>query len=131
MIEAATLHGFVDESRRGQTYLLAMALVHVRDLDRTRSALRRMTKPGQRRIHFFKERDCRRREILAELSRLGIRTRVWVCKHNNDTAARTACLSAIAGELGCLGVTRFILESCRHQDDNDRRTLASCFGKAG
>jgi len=57
-------HIFVDETKdRG--YLIAASVVLPRDLQPARAALRALLLPGQRRIHFTKEKDPRRRAILA------------------------------------------------------------------
>lgn len=126
-----SLHGFLDESRRGSTYLVAVVLVHPRDLDRMRSGLRRLVKAGQRRIHFAKESDARRREVVSLLHGMGLRARVWSIRHPDDVAARQVCLTAVARRLHGLGIARLALESCQHQDARDRRTFAAVLGKAG
>ncbi|KAA2264804.1 hypothetical protein F0L68_06915 [Solihabitans fulvus] len=123
-----TWHGFVDESRRGGVYLMAVTLVRPRELDRTRVGLRRLVKPGQRRVHFKKESDSRRRELVSRLHDLGLRARVWSCRHHDDLVARRACLAAIARKMLELGVSRLALESCQHQDIGDRHTLAEIVG---
>jgi hypothetical protein len=126
-----TWHGFLDESRRGSTYLVAVVSVRPRDLDAVRSALRRMVKPGQRRVHCKKESGSRRGELLALLHGLGIRARIWVCEHSNDQLARQVCLTAVARHMVKVRGARLALESCQHQDVLDRRTLAAVAGWGG
>ncbi|MDU0294560.1 hypothetical protein [Saccharothrix longispora] len=117
-------HAFLDESRRGPTYLVAVVIALPRDLDRTRTALRAKVKPGQRRLHFKKESDARRGEIVALLRDLGVRARVWLCEHPNDQVARQACLMAAGRHMLDISAARLVLESCAHQDVLDRHTLA-------
>ncbi|NUT48690.1 MAG: hypothetical protein HOV94_15490 [Saccharothrix sp.] len=117
-------HAFLDESRRGSTYLVAMVIARPRDLDRTRTALRAKVKPGQRRLHFYKESDSRRKEIVALLHDLGVRARIFTCEHPNDRAARRLCLTAAGTHLINISAVRLVLESCAHQDADDRHTLA-------
>jgi hypothetical protein len=99
-------HAFLDESRRGPTYLVAVVTIRPRDLDATRTAIRRFVKPGQRRVHFAKESPARRREVVARLADLGIRARIGAHNHPNDAAARRTCQVAATRDLLELGVTR-------------------------
>jgi hypothetical protein len=124
-------HGFLDESRRGATYLVAVTLVRSRDLDAMRSVMRGLVKRGQRRIHFNDEGDRQRKEVLAQISALGVRAYVWTCKHNSDALARSACLFDMIPRLVDLDVSRLVLESCQHQDAADRRVLAAGVRKFG
>lgn len=122
-------HGFLDESRRGTTYLIVAVVVRPRELDRIRSALRRLVKPGQRRVHFKKEGDSRRRELVARLREMELQAGVWTVRDSDDVRARQLCLSAAATWLQEFGVTRLAIESCAHQDLRDRQTLASALEK--
>ena len=117
-------HAFLDESRRGSTYLVAMVVAPPRELDPARTALRAKVKPGQRRLHFKKESDSRRGEIVALLHSLRIRARVFLCEHSNDRIARQACITAAGTHLINIGAVRLVMESCAHQDADDRHTLA-------
>lgn len=122
-------HGFLDESRRGPTYIVVAVVVRPRELDVVRSNLRRLVRAGQRRVHFKKESDSRRRELVARLRELGLRAGVWTVRNSDDIRARQLCLSAAAAWLQELGVTRLAIESCAHQDVRDRHTLATALEK--
>ncbi|MFD7654184.1 hypothetical protein ACFV4N_09425 [Actinosynnema sp. NPDC059797] len=115
---------FLDESRRGPTYLVAVVIALPRDLHRVRTALRAKVKPGQRRLHFCKESNPRRKEIVALLHELGVHAQVFGCEHPNDRVARQLCLAAAGRHLINISATRLVLESCAHQDAEDRHTLA-------
>ncbi|GLY53819.1 hypothetical protein [Lentzea sp. NBRC 102530] len=122
-------HGFVDESRRGATYLVVAVVVRPRELDAVRTALRRLVRSGQRRVHFKKESDSRRRELVSRLRDMCLRAAVWTVRDSDDVRARRLCLSAAATWLQELGVTRLAIESCAHQDTRDRQTLAAVLEK--
>ncbi|WP_367134667.1 hypothetical protein [Saccharothrix sp. HUAS TT1] len=117
-------HAFLDESRRGSTYLVAVVIAQPRDLDPVRTALRAKVKRGQRRLHFYKEGESRRREIIALLHDLGVRARIFACEHPDDRSARRLCVAAAGHYLININAARLVLESCAHQDAEDRHTLA-------
>ncbi|MBM7785244.1 hypothetical protein [Tenggerimyces flavus] len=51
-----TVHAFVDESVRTR-YVMAAALISPRDLAAARRSISSLILPGQRRLHFCKERE--------------------------------------------------------------------------
>ncbi|MBP2339480.1 hypothetical protein JOF41_005658 [Saccharothrix coeruleofusca] len=106
-------------------------IVPIRKLDVTRCAMRRLTKPGQRRVHFNDEGDRRRREVLSRIEDFGLRGLIWHCRESNDVRARQVCLTDVVPHLVDPGVSRLVLESCQHQDAEDRRVLAGAVRKAG
>jgi hypothetical protein len=59
------VHAFVDETRRGCRYYLVAAFVAPTELECMRKLLRGLLMPGQRELHFYKEKD-RRRRFLAD-----------------------------------------------------------------
>lgn len=121
-------HAFIDESTRGQSYLICAATVATGDLATTRAALRGLRAKGQRRIHFATESDPRRRSILAGISRLEVTSVVYVAKHRDQVAARSAIIRSAAGDLHGDGVTRLVLESREGQDQRDRSDIYSALG---
>lgn len=62
-----SLHAFVDESRRNDTYLLAAAVVSPGQLTKLRKLLMGLRMPNQRELHFKKETPARRKQILSAL----------------------------------------------------------------
>ncbi|MDX8144648.1 hypothetical protein SK854_21205 [Lentzea sp. BCCO 10_0061] len=119
----------MDESRRGPTYLVVAVVVRPRELDAVRTSLRRLVRSGQRRVHFKKESDSRRRELVSRLREMGLRAAVWTVRDSDDIRARRLCLFAAAAWLQEFGVTRLAIESCAHQDVRDRQTLAAALEK--
>jgi len=108
------VHAYPDESAR-QHYLIAAVLIDPGDLDRTRRLLRELRKPGQRRVHFAKERDPRRRAIVSAVVQLDIWVRVYETD-GPDVAARAACLRRLIDDLLTLGVDRLVLETLETQE---------------
>lgn len=119
-----TLHAFVDESFAGD-YIVAAAVVPADDVKAARLAVRRLLKPGQARIHFKKESDARRAQILSGLEALDLTVRVYVAENGHD--ARNVCLERMVPDLATLGVTRLVLE----RNDPLADAVAWCYTKGG
>ena len=114
---------FVDESKARGYYLVAAASA-VSSLHDSEKALRRLLKPGQRRIHFKSERDGRRREILSAMTALEVRGAVWVVKGRPDKEARPRCLEALTETALRDGVDQLIIERDESLQRADRSTIA-------
>ncbi len=115
---------FVDESIRGQRYLLGCVLVEARSLTTVRRALVDI-KIANRRVHFTNESPKRRREILELIASLPVRSFVVVCRRTHgvkEVDARSACLRTIVGQLQRDEVGRMVLES-RQDDREDVRLI--------
>lgn len=111
-------HVFVDESKR-HGLLVAAAVIQPRDLAPSRTALRRLCLPGQARLHFTKERDDRRRQILAAILALDIVVDLYdATRVRNQQQARAACLNALVQDLAESGGQRLVFE----QDDSLMRS---------
>lgn len=121
---------FVDESRRGSTYLLAAAVIPIPRLAESRSLLRNLCMPGERRIHFQAEHDSRRRKILAELVANGVETRVYLGTGRPDRV-RAVCLDRLVDDAVNLGVARLVIESRGPADRADRATIHRSLTRAG
>ena len=59
-----TVHAFVDESRHGSRYFVAAAIARPQNLRPLRRDLRSLLLPGQRELHFKKEKEPRRQPFL-------------------------------------------------------------------
>ena len=103
-------HVFVDESKR-HGLLVAAAILQPRDLARARTALRQLCLPGQSRLHFTKERDDRRRQILTTILGLGVVIDLYDATAIHDQQqARATCLRALVQDLADTGGQRLVLE---------------------
>lgn len=130
MVTTVSLHAFVDESRRNDRYLLAAAFIDPRDLRRHRKLLGRLLMPGQRELHFKREKTDRRKAILSKLVVCGPVVRIYeVDCAESEEQARTACLIKLVGDLLDQGATRLVLDSREVRDRHDRMAIRRILGK--
>ncbi|MEU6150865.1 hypothetical protein ABZ816_12780 [Actinosynnema sp. NPDC047251] len=118
------MHAFVDESRRNDTYLLAVAVIQPQDLTRLRKHLRGLLLPGQRELRFHKEKPARRRLLLASVVKFDFRVDVYRsgCR-SSEEAARQKCLARATGDLLDLRMGRLVLDSRSGRDRIDQLTI--------
>jgi hypothetical protein len=117
------VHLFVDESRRGATYLMVAAIIAPARLGETRALMRSLTMPGERRIHFQAEHDSRRRKILAALVANRIESLVYLGSGRPDRV-RAACLTELVRDAVALQAGRVVIESRGLAGDRtDRATI--------
>ena len=121
-------HAFVDESVRGELYIVCSVLVSTDGLDTARTTLRSLRAPGQRRIHFATESDGRRRTLLRAMSHLSTSPVVYVARHPNQVDARGAILAAMVPKLQSSDVRHLVLESRQEQDKRDRSIIHRSVG---
>jgi hypothetical protein len=119
-------HVFVDDSVR-QSYVLCAVWVAENDVNQVRRTIRAMCRPGQRRLHFGKEQDSRRRQLLAQHADLPIYAQISLA-HGNRVAGRRWCLERLVcdavTEYPERRVARIVIESRRSvEDDWDRRVI--------
>jgi hypothetical protein len=116
---------FVDESIRGQRYLMGCVLIEARHLPATRAAVGALPTRG-RRLHFNNEVDAQRRILLAAIADLPVQAFVVVCHRRHGVSeflAREACLAVIVAEVQSQGVDRLVIES-RQDDSEDTRIIS-------
>lgn len=124
-----TLHAFADESRRGDTYLMAMAVVDPSELAALRKAVRGLLFSGQRELHCKKESPSRRRLIASTL--VDFPVRVWLYTRScRDTAevARQECLARMVDDLLAAGGQRLVLDTRENRDRQDEATIRAVLG---
>ena len=124
-----SLHAFVDESIRGQRYVICAVLIPVGSLGSARRALRHLRAPRQRRIHFATESNERRRAALGAMAALEPTPVVFFADNRDQVAARARILAAMVAYLQIVGVTRVVIESRERQDDRDRSVLFETLGR--
>ncbi|MGH3814146.1 MAG: hypothetical protein ACRDUV_17135 [Pseudonocardiaceae bacterium] len=123
------MHAFVDESVRGQRYLVSAALADPADLVRLRKELRALLLPGQRELHFKKEKPQRRRQLADRIVAAGATITVYsACHHDGHETARQRCLRQLARDLTAARVHRLVLEGREERDLIDARTLRATLG---
>lgn len=117
-------HAFVDESIRGQRYLMGCVLIEAKNLASLRIDVAGLVLSGGR-VHFHNESPRRRREILARFAEYPMEAFVVVCHRNHgitEFRAREHCLTQIVARLQAQAVPSLVLES-RHDDREDHRTI--------
>ncbi|HVK21275.1 MAG TPA: hypothetical protein VM677_07935 [Actinokineospora sp.] len=119
-----SIHAFIDESRRGSRYYVAVALVEPRHLRELRRDIRRLLLPGQREIHFKKEKDPRRRALADAFARLPVEVNIFsqTCGRHDETARQTCIRTAV--ELLSPRISRLVIDSRSHRDIIDSTTLS-------
>ncbi|MEU2614464.1 hypothetical protein ABZ570_23210 [Micromonospora sp. NPDC007271] len=116
-------HIFVDETKERGLVLAAVAMDQHR-LVAARQAVARLTLPGQRSIHFCKERDDRRRAILAALRGLDIAVVLYdATDYRDHRIAREVCLRALITDAAKVAAERVVLELDESRRNADVRIL--------
>lgn len=113
---------FVDESK-AKGYTMVAAVVVPTDVDALRREIRKLVLPGQRRIHFTKENDSRRRLIISALVKLNIKAHVFHCDSKDAASGREACLIGLVSHAAEHAHTRIVLERDDSVEKADRRIL--------
>ena len=113
---------FVDESKaRGYTMVAALAVE--KDVGRLRRDIRSLVLPGQRSIHFTKERDERKRLILSRFVEFGARAQIFHCATKNDVLGRERCLTGLVAFAVARSHTKIVIERDESIEQSDRRIL--------
>ncbi|RKT51584.1 DUF3800 domain-containing protein [Saccharothrix australiensis] len=125
-----TVHAFVDESRRNDTYYLAAAVVRPDRLNPLRAQLRALLFPGQRELHFYKEKPARRRLIISRVSAWQVRVDIYRagCR-SGEEKARQACLARLVDDLLDVDGRRLVLDSRQGRNAHDDLTIRHALGK--
>jgi len=85
---------YVDETK-ARGYVMVAVTVEPRTLPQIRRDLRGLLRPGQRSIHFRKESDRRRREIVSSLMTSDWSATVLSSSSRRESTARAECLAAV------------------------------------
>jgi hypothetical protein len=115
---------FVDESIRGQRYLMGCVLIEAKDLPAVRREADSLVLTGGR-VHFHNESARRRRDLLVAFAAMPVSAFVVVCQRGHgitEFKARDRCLTAIIERIQTDAVSRLVIES-RRDDRDDHRTI--------
>ena len=115
---------FLDESKT-KGYTVSAVAISTPNIVSVRRRVAELRLKGQRRIHFTKESDRRRRTILSTMTSLRVTAHIYsLGSCLSDEEGRRRCLTALVDDAATLGVSRIVLE----QDDSviafDRQVLA-------
>lgn len=124
------MHVFVDETK-SSGYLIAAAAVLPADVTTARRVVSGLCRSGQRRIHFTKEKDTRRRQIITALAATDVRVDIYDASACHNRLARTRCLEALTEDLASRGRVRLILERDDSVLAHDKRVLFDHVRKTG
>ncbi|MFD0742975.1 hypothetical protein ACFQ1L_15165 [Phytohabitans flavus] len=91
---------------------MVAALLAPKNLAPARQSIKGLIMPGQRRLHFQKESNGRRKQILDAVAALGVEAIVYDGhRYASNKPARDACLARLVTDLTKLDVERLILET--------------------
>lgn len=123
------VHAFADESRRGSTYLVAAVIVEPAKLRHLRRDLRTLLLPGQRELHFNREKEPRRRKLIDAMATMPADAMLYqsACGRH-DEPARQACVDRLTRELLAMDAHRLVMDSRQHRDIEDARTIRAALG---
>lgn len=124
-------HIFVDETKE-RGFLLAAATLDNSHLTEARVTLSRLVFRGQRSIHFCKERDERRRQILRVLRELPVEIVLYdATAYRNVKPARDACLRSVVVDAAKVTAECLVLDLDTSCLDSDRHLLRRELGLLG
>lgn len=113
---------FVDESKT-KGYTMVAAVVAAGDVAVLRRDVRSLVLPGQRRIHFTKEADDRKRLILSRLVGFGAKAHILHCAAKTPARSREACLVGLVALAKAKDHARIVIERDESIELADRRIL--------
>jgi len=124
-----TVHAFVDESARPPRYLVTAAIVEPANVRRLRRSMRALLRPGQRELHFYKEKPVHRKHLADTIARLPVEVNVYTRSwHRRDEPARQDCLARLVADLLGRQAHRLVIDSRNDKDIHDERTLRRVLG---
>jgi len=119
-----TVHAFVDESRRGSQYTMAVAIAEPVKLRLLRRDLRGLLLPAPRELHFNDQKDPRRRVLSDVIARLPVRVAIY--RRSVDRyveSSRQECVDRLCCDLLAQGAHRLVLDSRAQLDRHDAATI--------
>jgi hypothetical protein len=121
---------FVNESKPKRCVIVAAPVVP-RDAPTLRRDIRSLALPRQRRIHFTKESDSRRRAILSQPVDLQVQAHVFTSPTNRAALGRGQCLNGLVAHAAEHAHTRIVLEIDESIAHSDRRMGQSSRARSG
>lgn len=113
---------FVDESKE-KGYLVTAAAFLPGDLDKARRSMRGLIMSGQKRVHFTKEGDPRRKQILDAIFDLQPRVTLYDASRIPRREQRGVCLDAMVEDLASFDTRMLVLERDDSLVEVDKRLL--------
>lgn len=117
-------NAFVDESQRSRLYLVVAAIVEPTAVSDLRAQVRSLLLPGQRELHFKKEKPARRRMLADEIARWPVEVTVYARSYGRrPEPARQECLHRLLVDLVERQADGLVIDSRDHQDRSDEGTI--------
>jgi len=113
---------FVDETKE-RGYLITAAAFLPGDITMARRVMRGQVMPGQRRTHFTKESNARRKQILDVISGLNPEVRIYDASSVSRRKQREACLEGLVEDLMACDARLLVLEKDESIEELDKRLL--------
>lgn len=126
LAQRGPLHAFVDESKR-KGFSLIRCDIPADQVNDVRAELRSLLRGGQRRIHFRKESDAVRMEVLRLLAEFDITTTVFTSRRP-EAEARRECLHSLVSDAIGTNVQMLIVEADESFRSKDREVIHSLIG---
>jgi hypothetical protein len=125
-----TVHAFMDESTRGDSYLLCAAVAEPAQLRGLRKQITGLLLPGQHELHFHNEKDPRRRVLADKIARLSISVIIYrtVTAPRTEERDRQRCLERAVQDLRNLRAHRLIMDTRKDRDRHDKATIRKVLG---
>jgi hypothetical protein len=123
-------HAFIDESGRNGVYIVCVTVVAQADLAPVRKQLSALLLPGQRELHFKKEKPRRRRLLADRLASLPAASWIYTAPRTPKTEEqeRQRCIDEAVRNLVALRAHRVIIDSREEQDRYDEATIYRALG---
>lgn len=110
---------FIDESK-AKDFLLCVVEIDASDVKDATKVVRSVKKKGQSTVHFVKESNSRRRQILSVYSKLDVKIKMFVAKGLSEGVSRQKCLEALILGLEPRTKYRIILDIDQTNFQRDR-----------
>jgi hypothetical protein len=125
-----SVHAFIDESGRGGSYLVCVSVVDPGRLTPIRKQLSALLLPGQRELHFKKEKPRRRRLLADRIAVLPASSWIYTtsCTPKTEEQDRQRCLAEAVRDLVAVGAHRVVIDSRQEQDRHDEATIYRALG---
>ncbi|MTD55004.1 hypothetical protein [Amycolatopsis pithecellobii] len=125
-----SVHAFVDESGRDSSYIVCVSIVDPAQLGPARRQLSSLLLPGQRELHFKKEKPRRRRLLADRIAALPTTSWIYATSCTPKTAEqdRQRCLAEAVRDLLAIGARRVVIDSRQEQDRHDEATIYEGLG---
>ncbi|WP_370946760.1 hypothetical protein AB5J62_04035 [Amycolatopsis sp. cg5] len=107
-----------------------MTVVEPANLVPTRKALQHLLLPGERELHFRKEKPPRRRQLADRMKVMPVSARLYsaTCTRKTEESARQACLFRAITDLLGLRAHRLVLDTRDDRNAHDKQTLRRALG---